>query len=413
MRLRCGFNSRPRYHQGDIVASKTALAEYERRKEIVRSLVLNGASSHAIERQTGIPWSTVRRIVKEVREGKAYTPAPLPESAAMTKTTVQYDGNGTPIMEWRRLIPGIAEVKEFVAGLAETVRGHGAIHKVRPSAPASADLMLEIPVFDAHIGKYSWAQECGPDQDWSTDIGTDLYKAGVLQVVSRSPVCEEALVVFGGDYFHADSRSNQTEASRNALDVDSRYGRNIRAGASLAKFIVDAALKVAHKVRVVVLKGNHSWHSEDWLHVVISAYYEGSTRVQVIDSIPPRVYIEHGKCLIGVAHGDKVRMQDFPSLMAIEAPEKWARSQYRHFHLGHIHKSKIAQPTMLDTHVGCTVEYLPSLTSTDAWHSEMGYVNPLRVMEGFLWHREYGCVTRMTVPFNQVRDNLSAVRGKT
>jgi hypothetical protein len=134
--------------------------------------------------------------------------------------------------------------------------------------------------------------------------------------------------------------------------------------------------------------------------MVLAAYYDGNKRVKVLDDPRPRTYVRFGRCLLGLAHGDRIKGRDLPSLMAVEAPELWAQCPHRHFHLGHIHKAHTIHPIAVDTHVGCVVEYVPSLTSTDAWHAEQGYVNPLRVIEGFLWHAKHGPHCRHTVPYS-------------
>jgi hypothetical protein len=301
------------------------------------------------------------------------------------------------VLEWRKTHPTTQQLSEFAAGLAEPLRGIG--RPTKPPKRCESELMLELPIYDAHVGKYAWAAECGPGQDWDTDTAVRMYLSGAEQVMTRAGVSPgKILVVFGGDYFHSDTRDNRTELSGHALDVDSRYARNIRAGAVMAREIIRMALRRAGEVEVVVLKGNHSWHSEHWLAMLLEAYWCDEPRVTVRLNPAPRQYVEWGRVLLGLAHGDRVKPRDLPNIMAVEAAAQWSRSVYRHFHLGHIHKAHTLHPVCIDSHVGVVVEYLPSLTSTDAWHAEQGYVNPQRVIEGIVWDRAFGQVSRLTVP---------------
>ena len=367
-------------------------------------------SAAEVARECGVNVRTVTRsLARLARHGQGMMPTPYqnPPGYLTGKITVNARADGTVIQEWRHAHPDMESMSEFVAGLCEDVRGKGAI-KTKAPAHVAEDLMLELPIYDAHIGKYAWAAECGAGQDWDTDLGTRIYATGADMVLARSPKVREALVVFGGDYFHADSRSNQTEASKHALDVDTRYARNIRAGAKLAKHLVESAAKRAATVRVVVLRGNHSWHSEHWLAMVLDAYYDNEPRVQVVDDPAPRTYHTWGSVLLGLAHGDRIKPRDLPQMMSVERPQSWAQTQYRHWHLGHIHKAHAFQPVSVDSNVGCVVEYLPSLTSTDAWHSEQGYINPQRVIETFVWHRDYGLANRITTPYQQI---IAAIKG--
>lgn len=372
------------------------------RTERVRNLYLANRSAREISRLLSLPRSSVRRIIDRIEDGKAFTPAPLPEGHSLAKTTVQYDSDGNPVQEWRRVFPTQREIEEFVEGLKEDVKGLG---KIRLPAPKNVDdkLMIELPIFDAHIGKYAWDKECGADQSWSTSSGVALYEKGVSEILARCPSAARAVVCFGGDFYHSDTRSNQTEASGHSLDVDTRFSNNIRKGAHLAKRVIALALQKAAEVDVVVLRGNHDYHSSNWLQIVLGAFYETNQRVRVLEDPSPRSYVRFGRCLLGLSHGDKVKSKDLPSIMAVERPELWSQCPFRAFHLGHVHKSNAIHPVSIDTHVGCVVEYLPSLTSTDAWHSEMGYVNPLRVIEAFLWHADYGQWARLTLPYSALK----------
>lgn len=368
----------------------------------------NGNRAQAA-RQLGMSRGTITGCLHRMAkrgEGPGLLDIPQHPGMELAKTTVEYGKDGQPVREWRRLVPDAVSMQEFADALCDQVRGKGRKWVAKPCSMGADDLLLEVPVYDAHIGKYSWDRECGEDQNWTTDSGCAAYLAAMGLLVSRAPKVGKAVMVFGGDYFHADNRSNTTEASGHALDVDTRYTRNIAAGAELAKQCVDALCSVAKHVHVVVIPGNHSRHSEYWLSLVLSAYYDGVKHVTVDQSPACRRYVRHGKCLLGIAHGDGPKMGDYPQIMAVERPKDWGETVHRHWHLGHIHKSKSASPVCVDTHTGSIVEYLPSLTSTDAWHAEQGYVNPLRVFEGFVWHREWGMQQRMTLHYQQIMHNL-------
>lgn len=377
----------------------------DRQREIY-TLFCELKDKQAVATKLGVSRSTVRCALRALAArgmSPGLAPVAVPENFQMGKTTVQYNGAGEVIQEWRRASPVADSLRTFVDALCEEVKGRGKRHTPAP-IDCTNDLLLEVPIYDAHVGKYSWDKECGVGQAWDTQTAVDTYLAAVELLVSKSPKVGTALLIFGGDYFHADTRNNVTEKSGHALDVDTRYPLNIRSGARLATRIVDLLCTVASRVRVVVISGNHSWNSEHWLSLVLESYYHGVAQVEVDTSPSARRYHKHGRCLIGIAHGDGMKMQDYPQVMAVEQPLAWADSTHRHWHLGHIHKSKASSPVVVDTYTGAIVEYLPSLTSTDAWHSEMGYVNPLRVFEGFIWHARWGQINRLTLHHEQVVD---------
>ena len=148
-------------------------------------------------------------------------------------------------------------------------------------------------------------------------------------------------------------------------------------------------------VRVVMVPGNHEQQRLYYLGDVLAAWHRNTEGVEVDNSPRPRKYVLFHQNLIGFAHGHNEKHQDLPLLMATEAPDGWAQSRHREFHLGHFHSRKHKMFVPSYDRCGVLVRLLPSLCPPDAWHSAMGYCSKLAA-EAYFWDPEEGCVATFT-----------------
>ncbi len=350
-------------------------------------------------RRANVPCNTFKSRLERAQQMLGVSKPVLAEAAVppdhvMTKTTVQYDANGKVIQEWRRLAPEAEALETIAARLCEQVAGK-APSLPKPPARVAADLLLEVPIFDPHFGKYAWAAETGTDYDLETAhrivVGSVVRLAELAGPVGRS------LLVIGGDWFHADTRHNQTERGHHPLDVDTRQAKVWETVADAIHTSVRAMAATSQQVELVVIPGNHDWESSYHLARLLAAYYRNEKRVHVCTDPRSRQYVRHGAVLLGFAHGHLIPMGDYASLMPLEAASDWAQTTERVWHLGHIHKGKALRAQSLDGKHGVTVEHIESLSGTDAWHHENGFVGCPRRGTAFVWHAKYGLRSRLYV----------------
>lgn len=374
----------------------------EKAKEIVALWEKHNRSTIKASRATGIPERTLRNQLSKAKaitgagtrigEVKELAPAAVPDGFVPTKTTVQYDADGNVIQEWRRLSP-VAEALESVANrLCEQVDGKCPKLPKIPT-PKSSDLMLEIPIYDPHFGKYAWSEETG--QDYNARMTRDLVIGTVAKILSQSGTVGTGLLVIGGDWLHSDNRHGITERGGNVLDMDTRQEKVWQEMTDAIHESVSLMASACSKVKVVIVPGNHDWESMFHLGRVLRAYYRKEARIEIIAGPKSRHYIQHGKVLIGVAHGHLMKMNDFPTLMAHEVPEMWAATKERVWHLGHWHTSKVMHTVGTLSKHGCTMEHLESISAADAWHHENGYIGSPRRVQAFLWHAQHGLRQRI------------------
>ena len=127
------------------------------------------------------------------------------------------------------------------------------------------------------------------------------------------------------------------------------------------------------------------------LAVSCMSVYENEPRV-TIDGSPAKFhYWEWGRNLIGATHGDRLKVENLPAIMATDQPEAWGRTSYRLWLTGHVHHDKVKDL------VGAKVESVRVLAPNDAYAAKGGYRTP-RDMKAIVLHREFGETGRLVAP---------------
>lgn len=373
-------------------------------------LFLAKGSKTLVAREIGVNESTVRRTLKSV-ERKGLAPwlsgAAVPEHLGVAKTTVEYGPDGEVQREWKRLIPNAEAMTDFVDSLCDRVKGTIKIAKNPKGINRQRkDVLAEICCFDAHIGMYAEAGETN-GQNYDSDIAIKRIHNTTDALLCRMNNPEHIVVTFGGDMLHSDTRSNKTEMSGNVLDVDSRYHMVVEKAVTACYDAVYMASEVAKNVTVVILEGNHSWHSEVWLAQVLNAAYSKCDRVNVLMQRSARKHMVWGDNLLAWTHGDSVAMGKWQGIISTEFAQLWGQTKWRHLKMGHIHHKNARTAKSIVTsdmnggwveNHGLLVEYLPALTATDAWHSMKGFIGSQQAMTGFEYHKAHGLITRLYEP---------------
>jgi hypothetical protein len=310
----------------------------------------------------------------------------------MGKVTIQRGPTGAVERVWERQTPESAATQ---AAIETAIRDLCERIPAAPATPApmhtDSDLLTVIPLGDPHFGMLSWEPETG--------VSFDLAKAeavtfgAVDMLASLTPNSETVLLLNLGDYFHADDSSNRTPRGHNALDVDGRFQKVASVGFRAMIRCIERLLEKHAKVIVRNNPGNHDPHQALMLNIAIGARFHNEPRVFVDPSPSPFYYYRHGTTLIGSTHGDGPKLADLPLLMANDARNDWAASDYRVWHVGHFHHNqRLAQKDL----VGCEVETHRTLAATDAWHHHSGYRSQ-RDMKAITYSKTDGEVIRQRV----------------
>lgn len=313
-----------------------------------------------------------------------------PDGYRLRGVSTLLDADGAVRQTWVKTAKEMDGPSDLLDAFAIAVKSRDipAASPVNPGHGHVSDLLTVYPMGDPHIGMLSWAHETG--QDFDLAIAERNLVAAVDRLVGLAPPSEQAIIINLGDFFHTDNQSNRTARSGNQLDVDSRWSKLLRVGILAMTRCIDRALEKHLTVRVVCEIGNHDDMSALMLAVCLDHHYRLNDRVE-IDTSPAKFHWhEFGANLIGITHGDTVKPDKLPGIMACDKPEEWGRTKHRFWYTGHVHHESVKE------YPGCIVETFRTLAARDAWHSGQGYRSG-RSMVCDVLHRTRGRILRHSV----------------
>lgn len=264
-----------------------------------------------------------------------------------------------------------------------------------PEVHSNKDLLVSIPIGDAHLGMLAWAEDAGEDFDLKK--ADKIYCQAFSRMIDAAPNAAECLIKDMGDFLHRNDNKNQTPQSGNSLDCDGRSIKMIRIAVKILIHAINEALKKFPVVRLKNVIGNHSPEGEQMLALALELYFHNEPRVIVEQSTNKFWYYQWGKTLIGTCHGDGVKHGELPMIMAADVPEMWGNTIFRYWFIGHIHHQQIKE------YQGCTVESVNTITPNDAWHHGAGYRSRKNI-KLIVFHKKYGEIERLTKDISMLID---------
>jgi hypothetical protein len=270
--------------------------------------------------------------------------------------------------------------------------------------------LLEISIFDLHLGKLGWAGETGENYD--SKIASERFINSIKELLFRASAHSFNKILFpiGSDFFNSDNLYNTTTAGT-PQDEDLRWQKTFDIGVKLIKDAIYLLKQTGKVVDVLLIPGNHDYERSFYLGAAIECCFENDGMVNIIRNASPRKYYNFGKVLLGFTHGSEEKEASLPMLMATEeaSREYWANSKFREWHIGHIHRKRKVDYTILEKNrvltedLGVTVRYLSSLTGTEEWHHRKGFVSQIKAAEAFIWNDERGLIVNLNT--NIIIDN--------
>lgn len=351
--------------------------------------VLSGYEIKKTSTQFG-PDGEVQREWVQQQPARSDEPFEMPDGHVIKGVSALMDPAGRVIQQWVKTRED-KHVDDLVDALKATFSDYkGKAKPAKPPKVANEDLATVYNIADHHLGLFAWGMETGEDYDLK--IGERILRDAMADLVSNSPPSDTAVVLNLGDFFHSDTSENRTVASGHALDVDTRYAKVLQVGVRLLVDCIELALRKHRKVKVRCLPGNHDPHTALTLSVALSSFFESEPRVDV-DCDPSKFFWwRFGKVFIGATHGDEVKPDAMPGVMASTRAKEWGETEFRYAYFGHVHHKSRGGG---EAH-GVIWETFQSLAAKDAWHAGRGYSSG-RSMTAITHHKDKGEVFRHTV----------------
>lgn len=254
------------------------------------------------------------------------------------------------------------------------------VHK--PTNYSKSGKMLEVNIADLHMGKLCWNGNSG--DEYNEKIAEERFMSVINDVLQRSShhSFEKILFIWSNDFFHFDGFTKTTTGGT-PQDTNLHFEKMYKLGTSLLIKTIDLLSQFC-PVETMYIGSNHDKMTSYMATTYLEAWYRNNEKVK-IDSTPLiRKYVEWGQCLIGFSHGHAEKKR-LGKLMPIEQKEAWGRTKFHEFHCGHFHSNQA-----IVEENGTVVRYLPSVTGTDKWHYESGYVGAVKSAQSFIWDKERG-----------------------
>lgn len=271
--------------------------------------------------------------------------------------------------------------------------------KVDKDRAAKGEPFLAVMgLMDAHFGKYCWEGETGENYDLKIAEAVFANAVEDLLAESRHRNVTRFVLPFGNDFMHFDGRDFKTTRGT-PQDADGRFSKVL---ATAIKAVTDGVEKMAAvaPVQVELVPGNHDRTLAECICHTIAARFHHTERVAVNVSPKTRKYVRFGATLLGLTHGDMVKAEKLPGLMAAEAKREWADTSCHEWIIGHGHRSQKWVTKDVDTQQGTVVRMLRALTRSDLWHHDSGYVTGAEypAAEVYFYGRDRGYAGHAIVP---------------
>lgn len=332
-------------------------------------------SLYAAEKKRNLSVGSGSKILTAVRKKAAkYGHAPayvhhntnLPGFSTKRVSTARKP-DGSTALEWHIQEPEKEQqaqaLRDFVDGLNKE------INQIKPTLADRTDynseLMPSIFIGDAHIGMRAFGKET-KHHDFDTEIATNQLRTAADYLIDKAEPAKIGMLVDVGDYTHADGHSDTTTAGT-ALDVDTRHRSTMYQAALTMRYMIGKMLTRCEKVIVVIARGNHNDNVAPAIELMLAFAYENEPRVQIVPTNGYTHYVEYGKWLFGITHGDKQKPEALAGSMARDMPEAWGRTTHRLWCTGHYHKEAVK------TLPGCKHKVFAALPPPDSWHASHGF----------------------------------------
>jgi hypothetical protein len=250
---------------------------------------------------------------------------------------------------------------------------------------------LLIDPADVHINKLCSAFETG--EDYNSQIAVQRVKEGVSSIIKKSEGfnIDKIILIVGNDILNTDNTKGQTtkgtDQSTHLLWFDA-----FLMAKQLYIDIIQTLVSIAD-LEIVYNVSNHDEMSGFFLMDSLYSWYNKHQNITFNRSPSHRKYTIYGNNLIGTTHGDGAKQNDLPLLMCHEASEFWHKCKHRYWFTHHVHH-KTSKDVM-----SVQIESLRSPSPADSWHHKSGYQHSPLAIEGFIFHKQFGQVARLTTLF--------------
>ena len=347
------------------------------------------ADVHAELRDTyGVSSDTLYRWAKQLKQDKHIS---FDVTSIIKSKSTLTDADGNVKMQWVKedRPAGILldALKDTINMLTTEIKP---IPEIKRTVTPTTDRLCNVYISnDLHIGALMETEDTR-DREWNRDIAIQTIKDSIDFLVGNSPDTYEGVVVDLGDILEMDNLSNMTPKSGHILDVDGRHSHSMLLAMEAMVYMVTRALEKHEIVYFYNINGNHDMSSGHAIRAFVMAWFRNNPRVVVCTDTTEIKYHLFGTTLIGMAHGDGLKMKDAGETMAADNVNIFSDTVNRYFHFGHNHKDSVYDGRL------CKCESHRNLAPLNVWASHKGFRRQVGTMKCITYHTKYGEIARTT-----------------
>lgn len=232
------------------------------------------------------------------------------------------------------------------------------IQPIRLQSPVQStrDQYLSVDINDTHFDGIN-------SPDWHTQS-----RNNIINLIKQG--YKEIAIVLLGDIFQVDNMRNTTSHFTPVDGMDIRQA--IMQARNYIEPIIQAAIENANRVRILMLRGNHSETLEFMFAQMLKLSYPD---IPVDDDYHHyHKAILLGTNFIGYTHGYK-NVKDTPLNLSIQYGELWGKATHREIHAGHKHREST------DKH--CITRVLPTRAIGGNYERENNFAHVHKAFQCF------------------------------
>lgn len=287
---------------------------------------------------------------------------------------------------------------EILAAMKEELlRDVPKVKGIKPARKVNESLAVVIPIGDAHVGMYAWADEAG--EQWDLEIAEQTICSAFKYLIDQTPAAEKCIIANVGDFFHYNGMKAKTDTHGHILDAAGRPQEMRRVGMRILRYCIEYAATKHKVVESINAPGNHDDTTMHIFNMALANIYENSPNIIIHDAPTTRHYTQHGQCLFGVVHGHQTKDADLPVTMATERAKEWGETKHRVWFRGHHHHDSRVE------YAGAYVEQVRTLAASDDYAVGGAYLSG-RDIKAITYHKDYGEVGRVICGIDLLKELL-------
>ncbi|MCD0159817.1 hypothetical protein IHN63_00700 [Deinococcus sp. 6YEL10] len=265
-----------------------------------------------------------------------------------------------------------------------------------PIAPAASPFALVLGLSDIHIGKLT--RNSRGERTYDRQIAKRRVLTTTDSLLAEASLFgrpETIVFMIGQDGAHVDNDMLTTTAGTpQAGQTDGSFREIVTDYVETLCAVIDRLVAVSH-VELCVVPGNHDRLTTLFIGLLLRQVYRNHSRVTFHQVDAPWLFLNYGDNTLMLTHGDGLKNEaSIYRVFMTQAREQGVQlGTHLSIYTGHLHTDK-----QVDLG-GIVHNQIPSITPSDDWHKQHGYVGARQESTAYILDRHHG---RRATLFNRV-----------